>query len=62
MDVREIGWEVWSGFAWLRIGILAGCCECGDEIWGSGATELVGEQSCMTYWKQQEEEENFPIC
>jgi hypothetical protein len=22
MDLREIGWEVWSGFAWLRIGII----------------------------------------
>jgi hypothetical protein len=20
-DFREIGWEVWSGFTWLRIGI-----------------------------------------
>jgi hypothetical protein len=22
---------------------VAGCCECGDEPWGSGATELVGQ-------------------
>jgi hypothetical protein len=22
MDVREIGWGVWSGFSWLRIGIV----------------------------------------
>jgi hypothetical protein len=21
MDLREIGWRVWSGFTWLRIGI-----------------------------------------
>jgi hypothetical protein len=33
---------LWSAFTWLRIGILAGCCECGDEPSGSGATELVG--------------------
>jgi hypothetical protein len=41
MDLREIGWGVWSGFTWLRIGTVGGCCECGDEPSGSGATELV---------------------
>jgi hypothetical protein len=24
MDLREIGWGVWSGFAWLRIGTVGG--------------------------------------
>jgi hypothetical protein len=24
MDLREIGWGVWSGFTWLRIGIVDG--------------------------------------
>jgi hypothetical protein len=24
MDVREIGWGVWSGFGWLRIGTDGG--------------------------------------
>jgi hypothetical protein len=24
MDLREIGWRVWSGFSWLRIGIVGG--------------------------------------
>jgi hypothetical protein len=24
MDLREIGWEVWSGFSWLRIGTDVG--------------------------------------
>jgi hypothetical protein len=24
MDLREIGWWVWSGFTWLRIGIVGG--------------------------------------
>jgi hypothetical protein len=43
MDLREIGWggcgvdSPGSG-----PGSLAGCCECGDEPSGSGATELVG--------------------
>jgi hypothetical protein len=23
-DLREIGWEVWSGFIWLRIGTSGG--------------------------------------
>jgi hypothetical protein len=26
MDVRKIGWEVWIGFDWLRIGT-------DDELW-----------------------------
>jgi hypothetical protein len=29
--------RVWSGFSWLPIG--AGCCECGDELSGSGAMD-----------------------
>jgi hypothetical protein len=24
MDCREIGWGVWSGFTWLRIGTVVG--------------------------------------
>jgi alpha-glucosidase (family GH31 glycosyl hydrolase) len=24
MDLREIGWGVWSGFTWLRIGTAGG--------------------------------------
>jgi hypothetical protein len=24
MDPREIGWGVWSGFTWLRIGTVGG--------------------------------------
>jgi hypothetical protein len=24
MDLREIGWGVWSGFTWLRIGTCGG--------------------------------------
>jgi hypothetical protein len=24
MDLREIGWGVWSGFTWLRIGSVGG--------------------------------------
>jgi hypothetical protein len=24
MDLRDIGWGVWSGFIWLRIGIVGG--------------------------------------
>jgi hypothetical protein len=41
MDLREIGLGMWSGFTWLRIGNVAGCCECGDEPSGSVPTELV---------------------
>jgi hypothetical protein len=24
VDLREIGWGVWNGFTWLRIGIFGG--------------------------------------
>jgi hypothetical protein len=24
MDLREIGWGVWSGFTWLRVGTIGG--------------------------------------
>jgi hypothetical protein len=30
-------------------GLLAGCCECGDEPSGSGATELVTDVNNVTY-------------
>jgi hypothetical protein len=54
MDLSEIVWGVWSGFTWLRIGIFAGSCECGDEPSGSGAMELVILSSCIflqrIYW------------
>jgi hypothetical protein len=43
MDLREIVWGVWSRFTCLRIGLLVGCCECGDELSGSGATEYVSK-------------------
>jgi hypothetical protein len=42
MDLREIGWGVCGvDSPGSGQGSLAGCCECGDEPSGSGATELV---------------------
>jgi hypothetical protein len=41
MDLGEIGGGVWSGFSWLRIGLVAGSCKYGDEPSGSGTTQLV---------------------
>jgi hypothetical protein len=38
-NLVEIGWGIWSGFSWLRIGACGGCCECGDEHSNSGATK-----------------------
>jgi hypothetical protein len=42
VDLREIGW------GWCRVdpvgsglGPVTGCCKCGDELLGSGATGLV---------------------
>jgi hypothetical protein len=43
MEPREIGWGLWSGFSWLRMGPLAGCCVYGDEPSSSVTTELVKE-------------------
>jgi hypothetical protein len=41
MDLREIGWGVWSVFNWLRIGTVVGSCERCVEPSASSATELV---------------------
>jgi hypothetical protein len=42
MDLKEIGWVVCGvDSPGSGQGPLAGCCECGDEPSGSGATELV---------------------
>jgi hypothetical protein len=41
MDLSKIGWGLWSGFTWLRIGTIGGSCECGDEPSDYGATELI---------------------
>jgi hypothetical protein len=41
MDLREIGF---GGVDWIRLaqdGDRWWAVECGDELWGSGATELV---------------------
>jgi hypothetical protein len=35
--LREIGW---GGVEWIHLA-QAGCCECGDELSGSGAAELI---------------------
>jgi hypothetical protein len=35
MYLREVEWEAWTGSIWLKIGQLAGCCECGNEPSGS---------------------------
>jgi hypothetical protein len=34
MGYQEVGWA-WTGVMWLRIGTVAGCCECGNEPLGS---------------------------
>jgi hypothetical protein len=39
MDLQEIGWGVYGVDS-------PGSCECGDEPWGSGATELVSYLHC----------------
>ena len=35
MDLQEVGCGVWTGSSWLRIGKVAGNCECGNEPSGS---------------------------
>jgi hypothetical protein len=42
-DLRESGWRGGGvDSSGCGYGPLAGCCECGDEPSGSGATDLVG--------------------
>jgi hypothetical protein len=41
MDLWEIGWGGGVDSPGSGQGPLAGCCECGDEPSGSGATDLV---------------------
>jgi hypothetical protein len=30
-----VGWGAWTGLICLKIGKVAGCCECGNEFSGS---------------------------
>jgi hypothetical protein len=30
MDLQGVGWGAWTGLSWLRIGQVAGSCECGN--------------------------------
>jgi hypothetical protein len=53
MDLGETGLGMWIGFDWLRTGLVAGCCECGDEPSGSCATELVGSSSTKLYFLER---------
>jgi hypothetical protein len=32
MDLEEVGWGAWTGLVWLRIGKVAGSCECSNEL------------------------------
>jgi hypothetical protein len=41
MDLSKIGWGCAVDSPGSGYGPLAGCCECGDEPSGSGATDLV---------------------
>jgi hypothetical protein len=41
MDVREVVWGSRVDPIGSRSGLVAGCCEYGDEPSGTGATELV---------------------
>jgi hypothetical protein len=42
MDLRQIGLGCRLDSSGTGQGLVAGCCECGDEPSGSCATELVG--------------------
>jgi hypothetical protein len=36
----DLGLRMSSGFSWLKIESIKGCCKCGDKHSGSGATEF----------------------
>ena len=40
MDFQEVGLGIWTGSSWLKIGQVAGTCECGNEL--SGSINLLG--------------------
>jgi hypothetical protein len=50
MELKEI---CLGGVDWIRLaqnrGPAVGCCECGYELWGSCATELV----TLSFWLQK---------
>jgi alpha-glucosidase (family GH31 glycosyl hydrolase) len=55
MDLREIGWGACGmSSPGSGQGSLAGCCKCGDERLGSGATELASYSMSSTLqpWDQ----------
>jgi hypothetical protein len=35
IDLQELECGVYIGLSWLRMGQVAGTCECGNELWGS---------------------------
>jgi hypothetical protein len=41
MDLGRLAGNMWDGFTWLRIGLVVGCFKHGNELSGSGTTELV---------------------
>jgi hypothetical protein len=41
MDLRQIDWGCVEWIQLAQDSLVAGCCECGDEVLGSSATELV---------------------
>jgi hypothetical protein len=60
MDLREIGWGCGVDSRGSVYGPLAGCCECGDEPLGSGATELVTYRDAYRFtrlWEMKGKEE-----
>jgi hypothetical protein len=58
IDLREIGWGVWIGFTWLRIGTVGGCCECGGEPTSFGATDLVSDHQLTKYTRRKSKAQN----
>ena len=32
MDLQDVGWGAWIGFASLRVGQVAGCCKRGEHF------------------------------
>jgi hypothetical protein len=49
MNLREIGWGVWSGFTWLRIGIFVGLLWMRWWTFGFRRHEVSSEQIACKY-------------
>jgi hypothetical protein len=50
MDIPELGWGVWTELIWLRIRIIGGMCEYGNE-----------HSASIMFWKFLDQLRNYQL-